>query len=71
VIFQTEIRGQRNKQQPNGVKTQTGEHKLRNDVNWQGALKEKRVNEMGVKQRLGCIWASCDWQNREQTFLYT
>jgi len=36
-----------------GVKSKMGERKLRKDVNWQGALKEK-----GRKTRTVCIYIS-------------
>ena len=38
---------------PKGTEKKTAEHKLRSSVNWQGALKQKGIKEMGIKRGLG------------------
>jgi hypothetical protein len=40
--------------QPKDITPKMGECKLRSDVNWQKALKQKGVKEMGIKQGL-CV----------------
>jgi len=40
--------------QPKSVKPTTRERKLRNDVNWKGALKRKRVQQTGVNFKSIC-----------------
>jgi hypothetical protein len=40
--------------QPEGVKRKTRERKLRSDLNWQRALKQKRCKTKGRKTRRMC-----------------
>jgi hypothetical protein len=56
MTFPSGKREEPNRTQPKGIKPIIRERKLRKGVNWQGAVKQKRVKHTGVKQRLGCIW---------------
>jgi hypothetical protein len=56
MVFPSEIRNQRNRTQPAMVvKPKMRARKIKSGVNWQGALKHKRVEEKGRKSRVVLI----------------
>jgi hypothetical protein len=43
------------------------EHKLRSDINWQKTLKQKGINQMGIKQGIGVLVNLCLEQTLQET----